>query len=138
MKHMNVYRYTLSAVAALCLAGTPAFAGPDFEPGEWQMTSQSEMSGMQMQMPAQTYTMCLTKEHMTPNNPQQQNCEITEQHTSGNTLSWTMICTTNGQASTIKGEATYSGDTMESTIFTHSQGMQMTTHTTGKRLGPCR
>lgn len=126
-------------LTALLLASATAFAaGPAFEPGEWQITSQMRMPGMQMHM-THTYTICLTRENMTPTSPQHQNdCKITDQHVSGSTVTWTAKCDSHGQPMTMQGSVTYHGETMEGTMTMNGGGTQITQHTAGKRLGPCR
>lgn len=114
----------------------PALAGPAFVEGEWEMTSTMQMPGMQL--PPTTSRICLTKENAVPADPQQnKDCRITEQQVTGDTVTWTMVCDGQGGKSTMHGTATYHGSSMESTVHMTTRGMEMTQHTTGKRVGPC-
>jgi len=113
------------------------------EEGEWEMTTQMEISGMPAgmpTMPATTYKQCLTNDMMVPvqHNQQNKGCEMLEQNVSGNTVTWSMHCESNGMVSEMNGSNTYTGDSMTGEMQMTSQGMNMVSHTTGKRLGPCK
>ena len=111
--------------------------------GEWEMTTQMEMSGMPAgmpNMPPMTHRQCLTNDMMVPAQQNQQNndCEMVEQSVSGNTVSWNMRCNSNGMVSEMSGSSTYTGDTMKGTMHMITRGMEVTSQLTGKRLGPCK
>ena len=126
----------------ICLANACS-AAQVLEEGEWEMTTQTEMSGMPEGMPAlpaAVHRQCLTNDMMVPAQANQgdQGCETIEQSVSGNTVTWRMRCTSNGITSEMNGSNTYSGDTMTGTMHMVSQGITMISHTTGKRIGPCK
>jgi len=134
-------KITITTLLVL-FAGSACTASPILEDGEWEMTTQMEMSGMpegMPQLPAMVHRQCLSNDMMVPTQERRnQDCEKMEQKVSGNTVTWSMRCTTNGVVSEMNGESTYSGDTMKGTMHMTSQGMEMTSHVTGKRIGSCK
>ncbi|GAV20522.1 hypothetical protein MMIC_P1490 [Mariprofundus micogutta] len=141
---MQRHHITLLALLILCTGTSCSSDAPAriLEEGEWEMTTQMEMSGMPAGMPAMppmTHRQCLSNDMMVPaQTDKHQNCEKIEQLVSGNTVTWSMRCTANGMISEMSGTTTYSGDTMEGSMHMNSQGMTMESHITGKRLGPCK
>ena len=139
MKHK--YLFTAALLSALCIT-SPATAAPDMKEGFWEITSTMNMPGMPMAMPAVSFSQCLTKEDMVPQKAEpDQNCKITKQKTSGNTVTWSMKCTGEAPMEST-GKITYSGNSfqgsMEMTINNPGMGpMHMTQKMSGKRLGPC-
>jgi hypothetical protein len=129
---------TLIPALLILFAVTACSSGPNMEDGLWEMTSQMEMEGMP-NMPPMSYRECLSRDNMVPTQKQRnQDCEQIEQDISGDTITWRMRCTSNGVTSDINGSSTYSGDTMKGTMQMTTQGMQMTNHVTGKRVGSCK
>jgi len=133
---------SLLLLANLLMLADASSSELKLEDGEWEMTSQMEMEGMPAMpsgMPPMTYRQCIAEDKMIPaQQNRNQDCEKIKQFVSGNTVTWSMRCTTNGQVSDMNGTATYSGDTMNGTMHMTSQGMKMTSHVSGKRLGPCK
>ena len=116
-------------------------AALDLEDGLYEMTSKVDMPGMAI--PPTTVTQCLTKEEPVPDKAADEgNCEILDRTTDGNTVSWTMECSQQGQEMTSTGEMTYHGDRFEGTIKTvmgpQAGNMTIVTTITGKRVGDCR
>src|SRR5258705_6898669 len=121
--------------------------------GKWEVTTTIEMPGMPAGrgMPAMTATQCVTKEQaadpqkmyaqqMPQRGNQESDCKVSDIKTSGNTTSWTIKCTT-PQEVTGGGEITYTENNftsaMKMTMTRGGQSMEMTTKTTGKRVGDC-
>ncbi len=96
-----------------------------------------------MKMPAMSHEQCLTKEDMIPQSGQkdQGNCTVSDQKTSGDTVSWKVTCKNANIESTSDGTITYKGETFNGTInMTMSGGpmtMTGTTTITGRYLGSC-
>jgi hypothetical protein len=129
------------AVAIVWLASiicAQADSGPKVHEGLWEITVEVEMPGMPMKMPPSTYTQCIKKDRAIPmdEKPGQQ-CKPADIKTSGNTVTWTMACTTAGGPMTGKGRITYHDDRMEGTMSMRSQGMTMISHYKGHRIGAC-
>lgn len=123
-----------------------SIAGPNMQPGQWEITTTIEMPGMPMKMPPMTTTQCLTKDNLVPKQPSRpgvnQPCEITNSGVNGDTVSWNMRCADEGKTEG-HGEITYHGDTFEGVIkmisgISGKGRMQMTLHMKGKRIGECK
>ena len=113
----------------------------DFEEGMWEITSQVKMQGMNM--PVQTFSQCITKENMVPqnNDPSQQgsgSCTVSDVKTSGNTVYWSVVCKTGGGEMKGKGKITYQGNQFQGESTTEMMGMVMVTEMSGRRTGPCK
>jgi hypothetical protein len=115
-----------------------ADSGINMEDGMWQITSQVKMQGMTI--PPMTFSQCITQDNAIPqsNSPEQGDCKVSEMHTAGNTVSWTVICS--GEAGDIKGKGkiTYHGNRFEGEMSTDHMGMVMVTEMSGQRTGPCQ
>jgi len=133
-------------IIGIFLLGTSAFAGVDMHEGLWEITTKTELPGMPMQMPEIKHTQCLTKENMLETTvPKEQNqdeeCKITDQEISGNTMTWTMKCSGKNPME-VTGQTTYNGDTFEGTMTMISNDpnegeMKIINHISGKRIGEC-
>ncbi len=115
----------------------------DFNPGQYEITSQVEMPGMPSPIPPQTMTHCLTEQDPVPNQgAANQDCNITDLVTQGNTISWKMECSQQGQKMESTGQMTYKGDSFEGTILTNmgtqAGNMTITTIISGKRISDCK
>ena len=113
-------------------------SGPDFTPGKWSITSESEVQGMPMQMPETTFEQCLGAEELVPvrNNPAE-GCSIAEQTVQGDTVSWRYECAN----SKGEGSVTYSGKSFAGSMTMKSDtpmgSMTVKTTMSGRYLGAC-
>ena len=126
-----VYLITVSAAMAI-----------DMNDGKWEITSQAEMPGMPIQMPATTTTQCLTKSQPAPAPPQMPaGCKIPDFKINGNTVTWSVDCKQQDPPMVSKGTITYRGDSFEGVVENEMVGkegkMNVTVHMKGKRIGPC-
>ena len=142
-------RNAVSVAAVLAVSAVALAQGPRRD-GRWEMTTTMEMPGMAQKMPPMTVTQCITKEQaadpqkLVQQPPQrggpQSDCKMTDFNTAGNKITYSMKCTT-PQEMTMNGEVTYGEGTMtavmKSTMSRGGKTMEMTTRTTGKRLGDC-
>ena len=122
-------------------------AAPDFKEGEWGVNYRMEVIGMPFPMPPinTKKTMCLTKNNYVPDTAQQgQDCKISDQKVSGNTVTWTMRCQTKEGNVEGKGKITYKGERYDGSmdaqlISTANPDMPMRYKYTmnGQRLGAC-
>jgi len=134
-------------IIGVLLWGTFAFAGVNLHEGLWEITTKMEIQGMPMKMPARKHTQCLTKENMLKTmvpkeQAQEEECKITNQKISGNTVTWVMKCS-GEDAMEVTGKTTYHGDTFEGTITMISNDpeegkMKMINHISGRRIGECK
>jgi len=128
----------LILVAVLLLFAAPASAGPDVQEGMWEITTESKMGGMQM--PAQKHTQCFTNDDLVPMDPTApQSCTIKEKSYKGNTLNWTMECSSNGVKTVSTGSITYDKDSFSGgmEIAIGGSDMKLVNTMSGRRLGPC-
>ncbi len=135
---------TMALITVLAAPALAADAKPNMKPGQWETTVQMEMPGMPMAMPPQTSSSCLTEKDMVPGAAQPgQECKVTKQKLTGDTLEWSVECKDkSGAVSTMVGKGTYKGETFTGTMqMTMSHGgapMQMNAKMTGKRVGDCK
>jgi len=130
---------TLLLVAVLVMCASPVVANPDVQEGSWEITIVSEMGGMTL--PPQKHTQCLKSDALVPADPQMpQNCVIKDQRVSGNTVNWTMECSTAGAKTVSTGSITYKGESFLGTMDVAISGTDMKVVNTmsGRRLGPCK
>ena len=101
----------LGIAAFIFLPVGQAFAGPQLNPGKWEITTTTQMAGL----PAQSakHTQCLTTDDAVPtSHDPNQSCEISDIKTKGNTITWKVHCTGGGDKINGNGSVTYSGNTM--------------------------
>lgn len=134
MKRISVF-----VLGAIALLSTGAFAADSIREGYWEVTSQTEMPGMPMKIPASTIKHCYTKEDVKDQKKviaREKNCTLTDYKVAGNKVTWAMKCT--GQnAGTFNGETIFSQDSYASVMKMKSQGHNMTVKVKGKRVGEC-
>lgn len=87
------------------------WAGPQINPGQWQITTKTQMPGMPPQ--SMTHHQCITEEDLVPmSQDADQNCQVKDLRTVGSTVYWNMTCGGQGGQMDGTGEVTYDGDTM--------------------------
>ncbi|MGV1100445.1 DUF3617 domain-containing protein [Thiovibrio sp. JS02] len=135
--------FTIFALACLFLttACSSSPQGPDIDEGNWEISTKLEMADMPFAIPPVTYTMCLGKKDLIPQQEvqtQENNCAVTSQTVQGDSVSWTVVCDTPEGKSTSTGTITYKGDSFDGTMKVEAGGMPtMTQSMNGRRLGPC-
>lgn len=125
-------------VGVIVLIAGAAWAGPKMNPGQWEITTKTEMAGMPSQ--SLTHTQCITSEDLVPmSGDANQQCQVKNMSTKGNTVSWEITCGGQGGQMDGTGEVTYAGDTLQGKMEMTIQGadMKVTNHISGKRIGPC-
>ncbi len=137
------------AFVMACSGVLVAQSGPRRD-GNWEVTTTTAMNGMPAGPPRKEMR-CVTKEQASdpstaaPGAPQgrgpaPQDCKVTDQKVTGNTVSWKSTCT-GSMSLDMTGEIVYSGDTYTGTVTTNmnmgGQAMSMKSTFTGKRLGDC-
>lgn len=133
------YRITgLLIILSAFLLAQNSVAGVDMKNGLWEITTKMEMPGMPMEMPAVTFTQCLTSRNNVPRSAEQnQDCAIKSSQVRGNTVSWEMQCVNNGETTNGSGKITYNGNTFTGGMTIETDGMRMTQHMSGRRIGEC-
>ncbi|MEW6428798.1 MAG: DUF3617 family protein [Thermodesulfobacteriota bacterium] len=112
-------------------------------PGQyWEITSRVEMAGMPFAMPETTSRICIPAGG--ENDPRttakgDDNCEMTDVVTAGNTTRWKMRCDNNGDIMTGEGEMVSSGDSYRGTTrltgTMEGQPVEMTQSYSGRKTG---
>ena len=127
-------RLLFTSLAAAAAIATVAVAHAQSQKGDlWEITSQMEMAGMPMAMPASTQRVCAGKEQA----PLQarENCQITEQQKLANGWRWKMTC---NDGSTADGNMTYQGiEAWNGVMNMKMKEGAMSMKLAGKRVGEC-
>lgn len=119
------------------LSGCADANEPNIKEGEWKWTMTMEMAGMQM--PPVSYSSCVTKEDLVPQQPNQnQQCKMLKNKTTSDSVEWEVECKSEAGKSISKGKMTYSGSTAKGEIDIITQGMTMKSKITGSRIGNCK
>jgi hypothetical protein len=131
-----------AVLLAVCLVATAVFAASPVKPGKWEMTMQTEITGMPMKMPAHTFTYCLTKEEaenpekMAPESQRKNSdCKRTDFKVDGNVVTWKVKC--EKSATEGEGKITYSSDSYVGTMHMTMPNGEMNAKYSGKYLGAC-
>ncbi len=128
-------------VSLFMLWGTGAWA--ELKDGLWEFTSQTEIAGMQHQVPPNTFRQCITKgDPVLKNQDKNYNCKTTSMKISGNTVNYSVTCSGKDGEMQMTGTSTYTGNTMQGSSTTNFKmagqpAMQMKSKTSGKYIGPC-
>ncbi|MGA7826791.1 MAG: DUF3617 family protein [Geobacteraceae bacterium] len=133
-------RKVLIVVLALLLVPVVAVAATTMREGLWEITTQMEMPGMPMKMPATVMKHCYTKNDVSDQKKiisRDKNCTVTDLKTSANKVNWKMKCTGENSA-TMTGETVFGSDSYTSLMKMNSHGQNMTMKVKGKRLGACK
>ena len=132
--------FVLLAILISLLWVSSTVASPNIKEGLWEITTKMDMPGMPIAIPPHTHTQCITKEDLVPQKPEKSmECEITSRKIVGNTVSWTMECRSKEGITIMNGKITYKGDRFDGEIKIKTpDGMEMTQHISGKRIGECK
>ncbi|MEE9911717.1 MAG: DUF3617 domain-containing protein [Deltaproteobacteria bacterium] len=133
---------TLTMVVLLLVLCT-ASAWAQLKDGQWEITTQVQIAGMQQQMPPTTFRQCMTKsDPVAKNQDKSYDCKTTSLKMSGNMVNYTVTCTGKEGEMQTTGKSTYTGNTMDGSATTSFKmkgqpAMQMTSKMSGKYIGPC-
>lgn len=131
---MRVFFHSLAAAVAIA---TSSAAQAQPQKGDlWDITSQMEMPGMPMAMPANTQRVCSPRgKDEPPFRGGREDCQITEQKKLANGWTYKMVC---NDGSTIDGNITYQGVEAWSgvTNMKMKEGV-LSVKTAAKRVGEC-
>ena len=133
-------------VTLLAFGAVSLIAQGGMRPGRWETTVQMEMAGSPVQMPPMKQTRCVTPaEAKDPSLLQsgppggrggKNDCKVSDQKMSGNTMSWKIACTS-PDAMTGTGEMTFADDSYTGTMKMNMAQGAMSMKMEGKRLGDC-
>ncbi|MFA5323273.1 MAG: DUF3617 domain-containing protein [Smithella sp.] len=135
---MNKKVIILGMVIFIMLPAGFAWAAPQINPGQWEISTKTEMTGIPPQ--SITHTQCITNEDAVPmSNDANKECQITDIKTHGNTVTWKISCGGEGGKMNGTGSVTYSKDKMNGTmnmiILPH--GTKVKNTFSGRRIGIC-
>jgi len=127
----------LAVAAGLALA-----AGVAIEPGQWQIKSAMTMPMIAGER-SHELSQCIKTDTIDPVEMMGNNneCQVTEQNVSGNTVTWKMSCNTQDGPATGSGSFTSEGSrahgNMKIEFAVQGQTLEMNTRWEGERVGSC-
>ena len=129
----------------LCIIPFAAYSantsGIDMNPGNWEITTAMDTTGLPFSVPPMVDSMCLTSYDLIPqsdNGEHGDDCEITQTSVSGNTVSWDIECLTDEGKMTSSGSITYQGDSFTGKINIQMPEMGVINqNVSGRRIGSC-
>ncbi len=131
--------FMITLVSFITVSFSMVCAGTHMNPGKWEITTQTEMAGMPPQ--SVTHVQCITADDMVPMSKNaNQECQVTDIVSNGNTLSWKISCGGQGGGMKGTGSVTYNGNSMNGVMnmtITGGGNMQIKNTMTGRRLGEC-
>ena len=135
----------LATATVLSLVAVPhVLAQGALREGKWEVTTQMQMPGVPVQLPANTRVQCVTKAQqedpastLPSGSPDPKaDCKASDYHRDGNKVTWKLTCT-GSQPMTGQGAIVVDGDRYDGTmVMTMDQG-SMTMKYAGKRVGDC-
>lgn len=148
---MNALKAKTLHIAVVCLASitlsATVCAVPNIQAGLWEVTTRTEMSATDTQLPTlppETKTQCITQtdaENPQSVVPAQSGCSINDTQVSGDSISWAMSCPGELPAKGT-GETHYNGNTFSGSakVVSEANGFRfdLTLTYTGRRVGECR
>ena len=143
MKHIGPMSILIGAIGAIGAANLALATESSMRAGQWEVTTQTEMEGMPMQMPATKDLSCITAEEI--QKPfmaeQEPGCTLDVLERTANTHKWKIACTENGEKMTGVGDFQFTAETyngvIEMSMTEGGQTMKMKTRLQGKRVGDC-
>lgn len=139
---MQMNRVILAMLS--CFSLSTAFAQtPDIQEGLWEVSTEVNIPGMPIKMPAVTMQQCFTKQNMQPENIlQKNNCQMDTMDIQDNLARWTMSCEQEGMimqgSGNIQYQKTSFSGVFDMTMSGAAQGaMTMQTKLTGRYIGKC-
>ena len=137
---------SLSGAALILAASALCAEERTLRPGEYEMTTQMQMEGMNREIPPRTFRHCFSADdvkdwrRIAQENQQKNNdCQIQDMKTSGHHTSWSMTCKSGAKGA---AEVEHSAESYDMKMNMEMPGgpngpMKMKMHTTAKRVGDC-
>ncbi len=133
----KIFLFSIAGLVTFSLSSA-VWAEPQINPGNWEITTQTEMAGMPPQ--SVTHVQCITNDDLVPmSEDANQECQVTNIETRGNTVSWEISCGGQGGGMSGTGEVTYEKNSMHGVMrmTIAPYGTQVKNTISGKRIGDC-
>ena len=134
----------IAVVTLLSLNLSNAYAElPDIEEGLWEVSTESSVVGMPMEIPTMTVEECFTKESMNPEKLMQQSgCQMNNLDIQATQASWDVSCQQEGMTMQGNGSLKFQKKSFSGVFNLRMSGspsgdMNMKTKLTGRYLGVC-
>jgi len=109
--------------------------------GLWEITTTIEIANMSVSIPPTVSTTCLTKENLIPDDENRElvnNCLLSDQTISNDTVSWKLVCDSEEGKMTGSGPITYKKNRFNGTVRIQIPTIgAITQQMTGQRIGNC-
>lgn len=133
----------ITGMALVCGLGGCLRGGPDLEAGLWEITSEVEMPGLGMKIPATVYRRCLGAGEFIPKQGpvEQEICTYSGVSVKGDTVRWAVECRSPGGTTRTEAEIIYHGSTFDGTMTMGMTGvvaMDGSGRLSGRRIGDCQ
>ena len=134
------------SVLLLAIPALSPAAERSIRPGQYELTTEMKLEGIDRDLPASTTKHCYTADDVKDlkkmaQDPQGRNrdCEVSDMKENGKHVSWSTTCKSGAKGT---GEITYGVDAWELTMNMENPGgphgsMKMKIHTMSKRIGDC-
>jgi len=141
-----MHKRPLAALLSVALSTTVAAATSDLQPGLWEVTTDTSMPGMPIQLPSQTVRNCYTAADLAQAQDAVRqggyaNCKVQNFREQGNTATWSIACS--GEPAmrgtgTMTTTATSFSGSMDSVVNYPGGAMALTNRWRAKRVGACK
>lgn len=130
----------LFSISLLMIACSKKEEGLNMKEGKWEITFQMEATGkLPFQMPPQTFTQCITKKNVIPQNIEtNKDCKVIKEELKGDTVAWSMECQTPDGPFFSEGTVTYKGTSFDGVGKMKHSGVEITQKMSGKWIGECK
>ncbi len=126
----------IGLAAALLIPFSVSAEKIDANPGLWEWTT--TMSGMPFQVPPVTGTKCITEKDLVPGNLDLgKGCEMLDTTITESQVTWKMKCQVGQGESMMEGQMNYAKNSATGTMVMKTQGMEMRSQISGRRVGEC-
>ncbi len=131
---------SMTVLLCILLAPVLSHAANSMRDGLWEITSTMEMPGTNMKIPPTVVKHCYSKADVVDQKKiiaREKNCSVTDMKTTGNKVSWAMVCT-GRNACSMTGETVFGTDSYTTVMHMKTQGHSMNMKAKAKYLGNCK
>lgn len=135
----------LILLTALMASAPLGAAGPNMQPGLWEITTKTVVPGMPMAAPPHTFRHCYRPADIKEARdmvPKDKTCKMDSVSQSGNAVSWAVTCNMDGSPMKGQGQITYAGQSYQGKVSMNGkmegQDFRMSMEYSGRRVGDCK